>query len=178
MNNIVPSCTLRNFKSIVLEAYGFYKCIQYQLFEYQGLSVPSLWLQVLSGNQNSIINLDLSSFFIIKSSLFVVNRFKDVVNVIVHHTHSIQLILYSGSGACVVSIEWDSEWIKPTETLCEKSFLVVVAIVLLANSARGSYTHQWFCLLWQQMWTYCMSACTACLLSPSVCRWQAAERGT
>ena len=116
MNYVVPSRTLRNLKSIGMRAYSFYNLVRSQPFECQRLIIPSLNLKVSSINQNPIINVELPSFFYVKGASFIVNTLENIVDVVVHSSHSVELVFYSGRGEFVVVIEMYSAWLKAIET--------------------------------------------------------------
>ena len=51
--------------------------------------------------------------------MFVVDSFEDVVDVVVHCSHSIDLFFCIGGGEFIVIIEVYSAWIKAMETSVE-----------------------------------------------------------
>ena len=57
--------------------------------------VPRLHLQVLSINQDTIVNVALSSFFNMQGALSVVDSFEDVMDMGVYYSNSIKLCLCS-----------------------------------------------------------------------------------
>ena len=105
MNYVVPSCTLRNLKLIGIEANSFCDLVRFEPFVSQGLIIPILHLKALSVNQDPIINIEVSSYFNMKGTSFVVDLFKDVVDVVVHYSPSIQPFFCSGEGEFVVVVK-------------------------------------------------------------------------
>ena len=105
MNYIVLSCSLWNLKSVGMRTNSFYHLIKYKLFACQGFIIPSLHLQVSSINQDPIVNVESSSYFNMKGTSFVVDLFKDVVDVVVHYSPSIQPFFCSGEGEFVVVVK-------------------------------------------------------------------------
>ena len=62
-------------------------------------------MEVSTINQNPIINVELFSFFNMSGTSFVVDSFEDVVDVVVHSSHSIEQFFCSGRGEFVVVIK-------------------------------------------------------------------------
>ena len=60
--------------------------------------------------------MELSSFFNMQGALFMVDTLKDIVDVIVHCSHSVEPFYCGGRGEFVVVIEVYGTWIKATET--------------------------------------------------------------
>ena len=81
---------LRNPKSISMGAKNFSNLVRSKLFACQGLIVPSLNLKVLSINVNPIVNVELSSFFNMKSPLFIIDTSEDVMDVVVYSSHYVK----------------------------------------------------------------------------------------
>ena len=79
------------------------------------ISIPCLHLEALSINQDPIVNVELSSFFHMKSGLFIVDAFKYIMDVVVHYSHSFEPFFCSRRGEFVVFIEVYGAWIKATE---------------------------------------------------------------
>ena len=116
MNYVVPSGTLRNLKSISVGSNSCYDHIRSKPFACQCLIVPSLYLEVSSINQNPIVNVKLSSFCNTQGASFMVDMLEDVVDMVVHCSHSIELFFCGGRGEFVVVIEVYGAWVKPIET--------------------------------------------------------------
>ena len=53
---------------------------------------------MLSVNQDSIVDIEVSGFFNVKDACFVVYLFEDVVDVVVYCTYSVEPFFYSGEG--------------------------------------------------------------------------------
>ena len=116
MNYVVPSCTLRNLKSIGMGANSFCNLVRSKPFTYQGLMIPSRHLEVSSINQDPIINIKVSSFFHMNGASFVVDSFEDVVDVFMHGSNSVAPFFCSGGGEFVVVIELYDTRMKAIET--------------------------------------------------------------
>ena len=96
MNYVVPSCFLRNLKSISVGANGFYDLVGSKPFSSQGFVVSCLNLKVSFMKQDPIINIGVFGFLNMKGTLFVVDSFEDVVDVVMHSSHSIQTFFCYG----------------------------------------------------------------------------------
>ena len=105
MNYVVQSCALRNLKSVVVRSNSFYDLVRCKLFACQRLTIPSLHLKISSINQDSIVDVELSGFFNIKGTSFVVDSFENMMDMLVHGTHSIQRFFCSRWGEFVVVVE-------------------------------------------------------------------------
>ena len=73
-------------------------------------------MEVSSVNQNPIVNVELSSFFNMQGTLFIVDTLEDIVDMVVHYSHSVEPFFCSGGGEFVVVIEVYGAWIKAIET--------------------------------------------------------------
>ena len=73
-------------------------------------------MEVSSINQDPIVNIEVSSFFHIKIALFVVDSFADVVDVVMHCSHSAKAFFCGGGGEFIVVIQMYGAWIKAIET--------------------------------------------------------------
>ena len=80
-------------------------------------------MQVSSINQDLIVKIEVSSMFNMKVASFVVDSFEDVVDVVMHCSHSVEAFFYSGGGEFVVVIEMYSVWIKVIETSTWREFM-------------------------------------------------------
>ena len=67
-------------------------------------------------NQDTIVNIEVSSFFNLKVASFVVDLFEDVVDVVMHCSHSVEPFFCSEGGEFVVVIELCGACIKAIET--------------------------------------------------------------
>ena len=67
-------------------------------------------------DQDPIVNIKQLSFFNMKGTLFVVDSFENVIDMVMYYSHSIKLFLYSKRGECVVVVEVYNAWIKDMET--------------------------------------------------------------
>ena len=63
-------------------------------------------------HQNAIINVEASSFFNIKYTSFVVDLLEDVVNLIMHCSHSVDPFFCGARGQLVVMITVNDILIK------------------------------------------------------------------
>ena len=59
--------------------------------------------------------MEVYGFLNIKAASFVVDTFEDVVDKVVHSSHSVEPLSHSGRGEFVVGIETCSLWIKAIE---------------------------------------------------------------
>ena len=123
MYYVVPSCTLRNLKSIGIGANCFCDLVRSKPFVCQGLLVPSLNLKVSSIDQNPIVNVELSSFFNIKGASFVANTLEDIVDMLVHCSHSVQSFLCGRRGEFIIVVVVYGTWIKAIETSVGQEFV-------------------------------------------------------
>ena len=73
-------------------------------------------MKLLSVNQDPIVYIAISSLFNIKVASFVVDSFEDIVDVVMHCSHSVKPCFCSGGGEFIVVIEVYSVWIKAIET--------------------------------------------------------------
>ena len=90
MNYAVSSCTLRNLKSVGIEDDSFYDLVRSKPFTCWGFVVPSVNLKVSSIYQNSIINVEVLGFFNMKGASFVVDSVKNMVDIVLHCSNSIE----------------------------------------------------------------------------------------
>ena len=90
MNFVVPLGTIRNIKSVGVETNSFYDLARYKVFTCQGLITPSLHLKVSSVNLDPIIDVEGSGFLHTKGASSVVDALEDVVDVVVHYSHSVE----------------------------------------------------------------------------------------
>ena len=72
-------------------------------------------MKVLSINQDPIVNIEVSSFFNMKVALFVIDSFEEVVDIVMHCSHSVELFFCSGGGEFVVVIQVYDTCIKGIE---------------------------------------------------------------
>ena len=117
MNYVVLSHALRDLKSLNLRTNNFYNFVRYKPFWSQQLIVPRFYLEVLFINQSTIINIEVSYLFNVNSTWFVVDAFKDIVNVVVNSSHSVDPFFYSRGGEFVDIIKAYGSQIKAVETL-------------------------------------------------------------
>ena len=81
--------------------------------------VPSLCLEVLSINQNPIVNVELSSILHIQGTLFVVDALVDIMHMVAHYSHLVEAFLSGRRGNVVVVIMMNGVRIEAVETyLC------------------------------------------------------------
>ena len=80
-------------------------------------------MEVSSIHQNPIVNVELSSFFKTKLASVVVDSFEDVVDVVMHCSHSVEPFLCNRVGEFVVIIKVYNGWIKTRETSVEGEFV-------------------------------------------------------
>ena len=80
-------------------------------------------MEVSPINQNPIVNVELSCFFNMQGALFIVDVLEDVVDMVVHCSHSVEPFFCSGGGEFVVVIEVYSAWIKAMETSIRREFV-------------------------------------------------------
>ena len=116
MNYVVPLCTLRNLKLVGMGTNRFYYLVRSRPFACQRLIIASLHLEVSSINQNPIVDVELASIFNIQGSSFMVVTLENVVDMVVHYSHSVEPFFCSGGGEFVVVIEVYGAWIKAIET--------------------------------------------------------------
>ena len=67
-------------------------------------------------NLDPIINIEVSSVFNMKVASFVVHSFEDVVDVVMHYSHSVEAFFCNRGGEFVVVNEVYDACIKATET--------------------------------------------------------------
>ena len=116
MNYLVPSCTLWNPKSIGIEDNSCYDIVESKPFVCQGLVVPSHNQKVSSIDQNSIVNVALTSTFNIKGTLFMIDMLVDVVDMVMHCSHPIKPFFCGGREDFVLIIQLYFVWIKTIGT--------------------------------------------------------------
>ena len=73
-------------------------------------------MKVLSINQDPIVNIAVSSFFNVIVALFVVDSLEDVVDMVMHCSHSFEAFFCSRRGEFVVLIQVYGTWITAIET--------------------------------------------------------------
>ena len=61
-------------------------------------------MKVSSINSDPIVNIEVSSYFNMKVASFVVDSFEDIIDVIIHCSHSVEPLIYSGGGEFIVVI--------------------------------------------------------------------------
>ena len=67
-------------------------------------------------NQDLSIDIELSCFFDVEGTLFIVDSFEEIINVVVHSSYYIKLFFCSGRGYFVVINKVYGMWIKARET--------------------------------------------------------------
>ena len=115
MNDVVLSCTLRNLKSVGIEANSFYDLVRSKPFVCQGLIVSTLNLEISSIDQNQIVNVALPSFVNMKGASFIVNSLEDIVDMLVHYSDSVKPFIHVRRGEFVVVVKLYGAWIKAIE---------------------------------------------------------------
>ena len=80
-------------------------------------------MEVLPINQNPIVNVELSRFFNMQGASFIVDALEDIVDMVVHYSHSVELFFCGGGGEFVVVIEVYGVWIKAIETSIREEFV-------------------------------------------------------
>ena len=80
-------------------------------------------MEVSSINQNPIVSVELSWFFNMQGASFVVDAFQDVVDVVVHCSHSVEPFFCGWRGESVVVIEVYGACIKAIETSIRGEFV-------------------------------------------------------
>ena len=78
---------------------------------------------VSSANKNPIVNVELCCFFNIQGPSFMVDALEDVVDVVMHSSHSVEPFFCGGGGEFVVVIEVYGAWIKAIETSIRREFV-------------------------------------------------------
>ena len=73
-------------------------------------------MEVLSINQNPIVNVKLSSLFNMQVASFIVNMLEDIVDVVMHYSHSVDPFFCGRGGEFVIVIEVYCVWIKAIKT--------------------------------------------------------------
>ena len=73
-------------------------------------------MEVLSINQNPIVNVELSNFFNMQGAAFMVDMFEDVVDMVVHYSQSVEPFFCGGGGEFVVVIKVYGAGIKAIKT--------------------------------------------------------------
>ena len=123
MDCVVLSCAFRNLNLIEMGANSFYNLVRSQPLACQGLIDPSHHLQVSFINQHPIVDAEVSPYFNMKGASFIVNTFKNVINVVVYCCHSLKPFFCTNREEFVVIIVAYSAWIKPTETSVRGEFM-------------------------------------------------------
>ena len=85
--------------------------------------MPSLHLEVSPINQNPIVNIEVSRFFNMQRASFMVDALVDVVDVVVHCSHSVEPFFCGRGGQFVAVIEVYGAWIKDIETSIRREFV-------------------------------------------------------
>ena len=70
-------------------------------------------------NQDPIVNIDLSRFCNMKVTLFVIAEFQDIMDIIVHSSHSVKSFFCGRCRECIVVVEVYGMWIITLETSAE-----------------------------------------------------------
>ena len=123
MNYVVSSCALRNLKLVNMGPNSFYNLVSFKPFACQGLIIPSLHLEIWSINHNPLLNIEVPGFLNMNGTSFVVDSFEDVMDMVVHSSHSYKLFFCSGGGEFVVVGEVYGTWIKAIETSVWREFV-------------------------------------------------------
>ena len=63
-----------------------------------------------------MVNVKVSDFFKMKGALFVIDSYKDVMDVIGHYSHLIKLFFYGGGWEFIVVIQLYNASIKAIQT--------------------------------------------------------------
>ena len=95
-------------------------------------------MKVSSVNQDSIIDVEVSGFLNMKVALFIVDSFEDIVDVVVHSSHSVKPFFCSSRAEFVVIIKVYGAWIKAIETSVWEEFI----------SSGGCGIISKFCVRW------------------------------
>ena len=66
--------------------------------------------------QDPIVNIEVSSFFHVMVTFFMVDSFQNIMDVVMHYSHSVELFFCSGGGEFAVVIKVYGAWIEATET--------------------------------------------------------------
>ena len=69
------------------------------------------------------MNVEMASFLNMQGTSFVVDSFEDVVDIVVHYSHSIQPFFCGRGGDFVVIVEKYGQWIKDIETSIWREFV-------------------------------------------------------
>ena len=108
MNYVVPSCIFGNLKSVGMVTNSFQELVKSKLFVDLELIVPHLHLQVSSVNQNRIVIVKVADNFNMKYAAFVADVYEDVMDVVVHYSHSVKLFFCGAKEDFIVIIQVDS----------------------------------------------------------------------
>ena len=123
MNYVVLSCALKNFKSIGMRTNSFHDFVRSKPLVCQGLIIPTLHLKVSSINQDPIVNIEVSCFLNMKGASFMVDSFKDIMDVVVHYSHLVKAFFCGKGGEFVVVVEVYGARIKAIETFIGVEFV-------------------------------------------------------
>ena len=102
-------------------------------FVWQGLIISSFHLKASSIYQDLIVNIEVSSFLNMEGASFVVNSFKDIVDVVVRCIDSVELFFCGKSGEFVVFVEVCDVWIKATENSVLAEFVCSGSCGVISN---------------------------------------------
>ena len=80
-------------------------------------------MEVSPINQNPIVNVELSRFFNMQGALFMVDALKDVMNMVVYCSYSVEPFFCGRGGEFVVVIEVCGAWIEAIETSIRGEFV-------------------------------------------------------
>ena len=105
MNYVVPACFLRNLKLIGMRVNSFCNLLRSKSFTCQEFIVRSINLKNSSINQKLIVNIELSSYFNMYGTSFVIDIFEDVMHVFARCSHSIEPFFCTGRVEFIVVIE-------------------------------------------------------------------------
>ena len=85
--------------------------------------MPSLHLEVLSINQNPIIDIEVSGFLNTQVASFMLDLLEDIIDVVVHTSHSVKVFLYSGGAEFVLVVTMYGTCIKAIEPFAREEFV-------------------------------------------------------
>ena len=74
-------------------------------------------------NQDPIVNIELACFFNMKGTSFVVDSFKDVMDMVMYCSHMVEAFFYGGRGEFVVIIEVNCARVESIEASVRGEFV-------------------------------------------------------
>ena len=123
MNYNMPSGMLRKLKVTGMVANSYHELVRPKPVVCQRVIVPRLHLEVVSINQDLIVNVKLCSFFHIKSASLVVEGCEDITDIVVHYSNSIESFFCSWWREFIVVVTTYSAQIEATETSVQKEIV-------------------------------------------------------